>query len=137
MKEEEFYAIIKLVSGEEILSKVCPFDENDDTMVVLDNPIFVETAFVPKLGVPIAKINPWLKLSEDTMFIMSLDKIITMTECKDESLIRIHQRYVREQNKETNLTTLTPNMGYVSSISDARVSLEKLYNSETSNSKFE
>jgi hypothetical protein len=126
---EEFYAVLKLVSGEEIFSKVCAFEENDNVLIVLDNPIFVQTTFVPKLGVPVAKVNPWLNLTDDTTFIINREKIITMTEVTDNVMIRMHKRYVKEQNKSSNQTQISPNMGYISSISDARVSLEKLYNS--------
>jgi hypothetical protein len=128
---EEFYATIKLVSGEEIFSNVCAFEENDNVLLVLNHPILVETVFVPKLGVPIAKVNPWLSLTTDTTFIIERSKIITMTEIKDPVMIKMHNRYVREQTKSTNKTEISPNMGYVSSIAEARVSLEKLYNSST------
>ena len=126
---EEFYAVIKLVSGEEIFSKICAFDENNDVMLVLDHPVFVQTTFVPKLGVPVAKVHPWINLTDETTFIINRDKIITMTEVKDPVMIKMHRRYVREQNKSTNQTQISPNMGYVASIADARVSLEKLYRS--------
>jgi hypothetical protein len=128
---EEFYAILKLISGEEIFSKVCAFEENDEVLLVLDNPIFVETTYVPKLGCPIAKINPWLTLTKDTTFIINRNSIITMTEVTDNMLIKMHKRYIKDQDKSSNQTNVSPNMGYISSIPDARVSLEKLYNSPT------
>jgi len=128
MNEEEFYATIKLISGEEIFAKVCPFDEEDKTILVLDNPITIETIYVPKLEGTIAKVHPWIKLSDDTMFIIHLDKIITITEVFDNSLIKIHKKYSRERFKSSNKSEITPNMGFVSSINDARLSLEKLYN---------
>lgn len=128
---EEFYAVIKLVSGEEIFSKVCAFEENEDILLVLDHPVFVQTTFVPKLGVPVAKVNPWINLTEETTFIINRDKVMTMTEVKDSVMIKMHKRYIREQNKSSNQTKLSPNMGYVSSIAEARVSLEKLYKSNS------
>ena len=60
-----------------------------------------------------------------------------MNEIKDLSLIRIHQQYLHNTNKKTNQTNITPGMGYVSSIKDARISLEELYQSQDSHSKFE
>lgn len=130
---EEFYAILKLVSGEELFSKVCAFEEDGKVLVVLDNPIFVETTYSQKLGVPIARVNPWINLSEENTHIINRDKIITMNESHNKTLIKMHRRYVREQTKSTNQTNISPNMGYLSSIADARVSLEKIYNSSTSN----
>ena len=133
---EEFYAVLKLISGEEIFSKVCAFTEDDEVLVVLDNPIFVETTFIPKLNAPVVKVNPWISLTEETTFIIKRNMIITMNETKDSKLIKMHKRYTKEQNKITNQSTITSNMGYVSSIADARVSLEKLYRSNsTSNPK--
>ena len=38
---EEFYAIIKLVSGEEIFSLVMSDEVNDDTVIVLQNPVII------------------------------------------------------------------------------------------------
>jgi hypothetical protein len=137
MNEEEFYATIKLVSGEEIFAKVCPFDEEDRTILVLDNPITIETIYVPKLEGTIAKVHPWIKLSDDTMFIIHLDKIITITEVFDNSLIKIHKKYSRERFKSSNKSEITPNMGFVSSINDARQSLEKLYNLKSSKSNLD
>ena len=125
--EEDFYAIIKLISGEEILSKVCPCDEDDRIMLILDNPITMESITIRQLGITTIKVSPWIKFSDDSMFVMDMEKIITMTEVTDEDLIKIHQKFVRERNKKCNKSELTSKMGYLSSIADARISLEKLY----------
>ena len=127
--EEDFYAIIKLISGEEILSKVCPCDEDDRVMFILDNPITMESITIRQLGISTIKVSPWLKFADDSMFIMDMEKVITMTEVNDEDLIKMHQKFVRERNKRSNKSDLTSKMGYLSSIDDARVSLEKLYKS--------
>jgi hypothetical protein len=127
--EEDFYAIIKLVSGEEILSKVCPCDEDDRIILILDNPITMESITIRQLGISTIKVTPWIKFSDDGMFVMDIEKIITMTEVMDNDLIKIHQKFVRERNKKTNKTKVTSKMGYLSTIADARVSLEKLYRS--------
>mgnify|MGYP003335682375 CR=1 FL=1 len=127
--EEEFYALIKLISGEEILSKVCPCDEEDRIILILDNPITMETITIRQLGITTIKVSPWIKFSEDSMFVIDMNKVITMTETNDEDLIQMHQKYVREKNKTSNKSKITSKMGYLSSIADARVSLEKLYKS--------
>ena len=127
--EEDFYAIIKLISGEEILSKVCPCDEDDRIMLILDNPITMESVTIRQLGISTIKVSPWIKFADDSMFIMDMEKVITMTEITDEDLIKMHQKFVRERNKKSNKSELTSKMGYLSSIADARISLEKLYKS--------
>ena len=127
--EDDFYAIIKLISGEEILSKVCSCDEDDRIMLILDNPITMESITIRQLGISTIKVSPWLKFADDSMFIMDMEKVITMTEINDEDLIKMHQKFVRERNKKSNKSELTSKMGYLSSIADARITLEKLYKS--------
>ena len=127
--EEDFYAIIKLISGEEILSKVCPCDEDDRIMLILDNPITMESVTIRQLGISTIKVSPWIKFADGSMFIMDMEKVITMTEITDEDLIKIHQKFVRERSKKSNKSELTSKMGYLSSVADARISLEKLYKS--------
>jgi len=127
--EDDFYAIIKLISGEEILSKVCSCDEDDRIMLILDNPITMESVTIRQLGISTIKVSPWLKFADDSMFIMDMEKVITMTEINDEDLIKMHQKFVREKNKKSNKSELTSKMGYLSTIADARITLEKLYKS--------
>jgi hypothetical protein len=127
--EEEFYAILKLISGEEILSKVCPCDEDDRIILILDDPIIMESILIRKLEMTTIKVTPWIKFSSNRMFVMDMKNVITMTEVDDEDLIQIHQKYVREKNKKSNKTEITPKMGYLASIDDARKSLEKIYKS--------
>ena len=103
--EEEFYSIIKLVSGEEILSLISIDENNGDPLVILQNPITMKMIETPQ-GMHI-KVKSWMELSEDDFFIVRPDKIITMTETKDEP---------------------SSKMGYISSVEEARKSLENLYN---------
>ena len=127
--EVDFYAIIKLISGEEILSKVCPCDEDDRIVLILDNPITMESVTIRQLGISTIKVSPWIKFADDSMFVMDMEKVITMTEITDEDLIKMHQKFVRERSKKSNKSELTSKMGYLSSIADARITLEKLYKS--------
>ena len=131
MYEEEFYAAIKMVSGEEVFSKVCPCEEQDRTILILDNPVLMETITIRQFGMTALKVVPWMKLTDDTMFIVEMNRIITMTEVNDSSIIKVYQKYIRERNKISSKSQLSPNMGYISSIADARVSLEKLYESNS------
>jgi hypothetical protein len=131
MYEEEFYAAIKMVSGEEVFSKVCPCEEQDRTILILDNPVLMETITIRQFGMTALKVVPWMKLTDDTMFIVEMNRIITMTEVNDSSIIKVYQKYIRERNKISSKSQLSSNMGFISSIADARVSLEKLYNSNS------
>jgi hypothetical protein len=127
--EEEFYASIKLISGEEIFSKVCPCEEEDRILLILDTPIILETVYIRQLGSTSIRVHPWLKYSSDSMFIIDMDKVLTITEVSDEDLIKIHTRFIKEKFRRSKKSVPSSNMGYISSISEARISLEKLYKS--------
>lgn len=128
---EEFYASIKLVSGEEVFSKVCPCEEDDRTILILDNPVTMETITIRQFGMTALKVIPWMKLTNDTMFIIDMNKVITITEVDDNIFIKMYKKYIREKDGKTGKAKVSPNMGYVSSIADARISLEKLYKSKS------
>ena len=137
MTTDIFYAILKLVSGEELISKVCAFIENEEVLIVLDNPITVNIINLPNIKNPLIKVEPWISLIGDETYIINRKNVIIMNEIKDLSLIRIHQQYIQNKDNKTNQTNITPGMGYVSSIEKARKTLETLYQSQTSNNKFE
>ena len=129
MDKEEFYAVLKLVSGDEIFAKVCPCEEEDKTILMLDCPVIFENITIRQIGVSAVRINPWLKITDDPTVVMNMDKVITMTEVHDKHLIKVYNRYLKEKDRITNRTDINQNMGFLSSVSDARVFLEKLYKS--------
>ena len=126
--EEEFYSIIKLVSGEEIFALVS-VDENDENpILVLQNPVVISTVNTP--GGSMIKVKPWLNLTEESMFMIRLDKVITMIESKDQKLIDVYNNYNDESDVEEPLDGCvmpTSKMGYLSSVKDARKDLEDLF----------
>ena len=135
---EEFYSSIKLTTGEEIFSLVC-IDENDgDPVLVLQNPVVMK--MISTGGSYGIKIKPWMSIPGDDFFIIKLDKIITMTEITDENVIEFYNRYLEDdddddmplsQNSSSSpgKAEVTKNMGYVSSVEDARKILERIYKS--------
>lgn len=137
MTTDVFYAILKLVSGEELVAKVCAFIEDGEVLIVLDNPITVNMLQLPNMKTPFVKVNPWLSLIDNQTHIINRKSIITMNEIKDQNLVNIYQKYVQVNNKNKSHAIITPEMGYVSSIETARKSLESLYQSQDSSSNFE
>jgi len=127
---EDFYAIIKLISGEEILSLVM-VDENDgDPIIVLQNPVVMKVHSGPTGSY--VKVKPWIELADDDFFMIKLDKVITMTETKDKKLIQLYQHYMTDDDsielyKPSGEVKVSDKMGYVSSVEDARKKLEELY----------
>ena len=127
--KEEFYAAIKLVSGEEIFAQVTPSEEEDRTLLILDTPVVFETIQLKHMAVSAIKVEPWMTMGDDSMMIINMDKVITITEVKDEQVLCIYNKYLRDKDRETNQTKIKEEMGFLSTISEARVSLEKLYKS--------
>jgi hypothetical protein len=80
------------------------------------------------MAVSAIKVEPWMTMGDD-MIIINMDKVITITEVKDEQVLCIYNKYLRDKDRESNQTKINEEMGFLSSISEARVSLEKLYKS--------
>lgn len=127
---EEFYCILKLVSGEELLSLVMIDENNNDPILILQNPVTIKTS-QSETGV-ILKIKSWMELSDDDFYMIRLDKIITMTETKDDRLIEIYNQYILDDNSMSSYSSSgqvkpSSNMGYISTVDDARKSLEEVF----------
>ena len=130
-EKEDFLAVIKLVSGEEVISNVTPCDEDDRTLLLLDSPVVFETIMMRNNSMGAIKVIPWIQASGDTILILNMDKVITMSEVFDKEVIRIYSRYIDDKDRETNESIVTKDMGYLSTVTDARIFLEKLYKKKT------
>ena len=131
---EEFYSILKLVSGEEVFALVCVDESEDEPILILHHPIIMKP-LSPFGGINYVKVTPWMEISDEDMFVLRMDKVITMTECNDEKLINIYKQYVEESENEglgvfkptDNKVKLNSQLGFISSVEKKRESLEKLF----------
>ena len=126
---EEFHAVIKLVTGEEIFSLVC-VDENDGDPILLLMNTVVMKVMKNHVG-QYVKVKPWMEVATDDLYVIKYDKIITMTEVKEGQMIDFYNKYLNEEDydwEEDGRTKISDKMGYISSVDDARKLLEKLYN---------
>jgi hypothetical protein len=130
MMEEDFYAVIKLISGEEIFSIVCPSEEEGRTMLILNNPVTIEVIIMKQLGMQGYKIDPWLKFADDDTFLLDMDRVLTISEVRDEETIEMYHKFLRQKENKNSKNPLTAEMGYLSSVSEARKRFEKLYKSQ-------
>ena len=129
---EEFYSVLKLTTGEEIFSLIS-IDENDgDPIVLLQNPVIIKT--INTLNGSFIKVKPWMEIPDDDFFIIKPDKIVTMTEVNDSSMIDIYNNYLEDSDEtlsenfgDNNQTKITDKMGYISSVEEARKNLEKIF----------
>tara|TARA_B100000287_G_scaffold317490_1_gene301179 strand:+ start:580 stop:993 length:414 start_codon:yes stop_codon:yes gene_type:complete len=130
--EDDFYATIKLISGEEIFAKVAASEEDNRTMLILHHPIIISEVKGRK-GVIGYKVEPWLKTTKEDMFIMNMDKVLTLSESSDVEMMMMHQRYLRDSqmDEEYSQARINRKMGYIGNVHDAKEILEKLYKLDT------
>jgi hypothetical protein len=126
MIEDDFYATVKLKTGEEIFCKVAASEEDDRTMLIVSNPIIV-SEIKSRNGTIGYKVEPWLKTTKEDMFILNLEDVLTMTESYDIQMIMMYQNYIRQSTKEGNHSKINRRMGYLANVNDAKEILEKLY----------
>ena len=127
MTEDDFYATIKLKSGEEIFALVGYSEEEDRIFLLLESPITIEK-IRNRGGVQGFRVEPWLKTSREELFVINMDDVLTISESKDLETIAMHETFSRQYDDYNQEKKLNRKMGYISTISEAKKSLEKLYN---------
>tara|TARA_R100001510_G_C7621310_1_gene182175 strand:+ start:456 stop:920 length:465 start_codon:yes stop_codon:yes gene_type:complete len=123
---EEFLAAIKLVSGEEILSKVVICND-DHEKVILENPVVCHEVRTPGANIPLGyKFEPWMKLTDEEVFIVDLQRIITISEINDKEVTKTYDNIIKTGFTRSH-PELTKEMGYAGSVEKTRQVLEGLY----------
>ena len=134
MIEDDFYAHIKLITGEELFARVSASEEEDRTMLLLSNPVTLNEIRAPGTEVPMGyRLEPWIKFGEEDLYMITMDRVITMSEAKDAECIGMYEQFVHknhEKIKRKNMGTnpkMSREMGYVGSVKAARKHLEKMF----------
>ena len=136
--DNEFYATIKLVSGEEIFSLVSVEEDTDNPLIMLSNPVIMKMVSTPEGS--IVKVKTWMSVPGEDPIVIRWDKVITVTEIKEASVINIYNNYLEDERFDINeigemnkphrndvKNKLTTKMGYISTVEDARKYLEGVY----------
>ena len=129
--EEEFYATIKLVSGEELVSKVCYLTEEDKIM--LERPLIVENAKQRKgqLEVTGFSLKEWISATFDNMFVINRDHVLTMVEIEGE-IVDFYEKTLLRMETGKSLAgrgnKIPRGSGYLGSVKEMKKSLEDLFN---------
>ena len=124
---DEFVATIKLCSGEEILTKVIIDYSSKEEQIIIDNPVICQEVRSHGANVPLGyKFEPWIKMSDEDVYVLSLDKVITLSEIKDDLVIKTYNNIVEGGFKRQH-PDLDRQMGYVNNVDNARKIIEKLY----------
>ena len=95
MTEDDFYATIKLKTGEEIFALVGYSEEEDRIFLLLESPITIEK-IRNRGGVQGFRVEPWLKTSREEPFVINMDDVLTISESKDLETIAMHETFSRQ-----------------------------------------
>ena len=126
--EDDFYATLKLKSGEEVFALVVASEEENRTMLVVHHPVII-TAIKAKESIVGYRLEPWLKTTREDMFVINMDNIITLSESMDPEMIMMHQNFSRETDNFSK-SKMNRKMGYLTNVNEAKKVLEKIYNKE-------
>lgn len=130
--KDSFYATIKLLTGEEILSEVMQEEMHGVSFFVLSNPIIMEEMFDIDNGNVKGGTIPkkWLSYANDDMHIVNTNHVITMSELDSfgidfykKAIIasRLHSPIKREVQSKNH-------SGFLGHTKTIREKLEEIYN---------
>ena len=128
---EEFFATVKLITGEEIVSKVVYLEDEDKVM--LENPLQVDQAKQRKGALEISgfSFREWVCATFDKMFIINRDHIITISEVEGPIVDFYKETLLRMENGRSlngKGGKLPRGSGYLGSVTDMKKSLENIFN---------
>ena len=134
MIEDDFYATLKLKTGEEIFAKVAPSEESDRTILLLSHPITISEV-KQRGGIVGYKVEPWLKTSSEDLFVINLNDVITISESNDVEIIMVYQSFVRDSAADkSNQAAMSRKMGYLGKVDDTKEILEKIFKNNSTKS---
>ena len=135
---DEFYATIKLITGEEIFGSVFVEEDMENPIILITHPVTMK--MINSIEGSMVKLTTWLNVPGDDPVAIKWDKIVTMTEIKDKAIISIYENYLEDEKfyitqigtTDNNVKNkLTDKMGYISTVESARLYLEGIYKQST------
>ena len=126
--KEEFHGVIKLISGEEIFALISIEQTDEDPIIMLQSPVIMK--MLSNGTGQYVKVKPWLELADEDLYLIKPDKIITMSEVKDQQVIHFYERYLNDEEVEIvfdGQVKLSDQIGYISTVEQSRKLLEELY----------
>lgn len=133
---DDFYASIKLVSGEEIFAIT---SSEEDTLIIQD-PVCIESVHGPRGSY--LRIEPWMQVPKDQFYFIDKSKIITMTEVEhDHEMVEYYTNYLldaaedrangfRSTSNSNGKVKPSEKMGYLGTVNTAKKKLEELFQLE-------
>jgi hypothetical protein len=140
---EENLCFIKLVSGEELISMTSMIEDEDDdlTLVILNHPLEISIIQQKSTGTPKGiKFDHWLKFSDEFVFTLNFDKIITINKVKNGNLQYMYKKFVSKygckdlihgESAESNERKINKDIGMIGTVEETRTKLERIFKSKS------
>jgi hypothetical protein len=132
--EEEFEAVIKLTSGDEIIAECLLSQEGEQSVLYVSNPCSVEV--ITRVGengqkVQGVGVSKWMRFSEEEFYIIQEKDILSIAPTSKEASA-IYHMFLRseetdEEDKVDNKVEPDAAMGYINSVAAERERLERLF----------
>ena len=130
---EPFFATIKMITGEEVLSEIMVAEENGTEFYVLSNPITIveNTTVDPSKGMAFSGLIPkkWMLYSNDDMTVVHKQHVITMSEM-DKFGVDFYRKALLAAKVSSPIRRKVESKehsGYIGSIDSYRKMIKRMY----------
>ena len=127
--DNEFYGIVKLVSGEEVMGSMIATNEDNCTMVYVSDPLTPTLTPIEKdgeMGIA-AGFTKWMMWSDEELYIIQEPDIVTIAPMSTEAIMMYKMWWRKAGNGGEDKDPGVPmneNMGLVGKVSEMRKKLE-------------
>mgnify|MGYP000176129838 FL=1 len=127
--DNEFYGIVKLVSGEEVMGSMIATNEDNCTMVYVSDPLTPTLTPIEKdgeMGIA-AGFTKWMMWSDEEFYIIQEPDIVTIAPMSTEAIMMYKMWWRKAGNGAEDKDPGVPmneNMGLVGKVSEMRKKLE-------------
>jgi len=132
--DHEFYGVVKLTSGDEILGEVIATEENDKTTLFISDPATPKDHITTKDGEPVVGVSltKWMFFSDEQFYIVNEENVVTVAPMS----VGAAMMYKMWKRKEMGADDeegdyeipINENMGLVGKVSELRKKLEEEWN---------
>ena len=130
---EPFFATIKMITGEEVLSEIMVAEENETEFYLLSNPITIveNTTVDPSKGMAFSGLIPkkWMLYSNDDMTIVHKQHVVTMSEM-DKFGVDFYRKALLAAKVSSPIRRKVESKehsGYIGSIDSYRKMIKRMY----------
>ena len=124
----EFYGVIKLTDGTEMVGIVVVCEDEDGFIVENPFEISVEPVMTPAGEMYKVDMRPWIKFSKEDIFFIEKTKVFTVGEA-DNKILGLYRSTLKKylNKQDDNKVSLDKELGFKNKIEEARKLLEESF----------